>query len=514
MTATPPTFAAQPRLRFVKMHGIGNDYVYADATAEAADGPALADRPDLPAIARAIADRHTGVGSDGLILLCTPTPTGAAAGALVRMRMFNADGSESPMCGNGIRCVAKFAHDRLGLDHNPLPIETGRGILHVAPLLEGGRFVGATVDMGAPILTPALVPSKLAANHPSGATVDAPFDLRGLPNRLEARATTVSMGNPHAVFFVADPHALDLRTLGPAVENHPAFPRRTNAHFVAVHSRDRATMRTWERGSGVTLACGTGACAVLVAGVLSGRLDRRALVTLPGGDLAVRWDEATNHVFMTGPAADVFEGTWLLPTAPDQPAGPAPSPAPATLTTARLLLRTFTLEDAPQVSTLAGAPEIASTTLLIPHPYHEHHARRWIASLTPEHRETPAHVFALTLRDTGELVGAMGLHIDPRHNAAEVGYWVAVPHWSRGFATEALAAVLNFGFRTLGLHRIHAHHFARNPASGRVMLKCGMKPEGTLRGVPKKHGRYEDSVVYALLRDEFLSCRSSPGAPR
>jgi diaminopimelate epimerase len=290
-------------MRFVKMHGIGNDYVYVDAVTE----PALEKR-DLAALARTISDRHTGVGSDGLILLCRPT----LAGAHVRMRMFNADGSESEMCGNGIRCVAKFAHDRLGIAATPMRVETGRGILGIDYTLAGGRVASATVDMGEPILELEKIPVDTARvrETPKG------YSLPGFAAAQDWRF--VSMGNPHAVSwdFAADGKNFEparratLAELCPQVETNPAFPRRINVHLVHVISPREARMVTWERGAGFTQACGTGACAVLVASARTGRLDRKALLHLPGGDLEIAWDAGTGHVFMTGPATDVFEGDW------------------------------------------------------------------------------------------------------------------------------------------------------------------------------------------------------------
>ena len=281
-------------MRFTKMHGIGNDYVYLDCVRNPTP-------PDPAALSRAISDRHFGIGSDGLILICPSEKADA------RMRMFNADGSESEMCGNGLRCVAKFVYDHGIARKSKLAIETGRGVLTVALDVKNDRVSRATVNMGEPILKSAAIPTKLSGDPP----VDAPLTVAG--TRYEA--TCVSMGNPHAVLYVGDEYfQTDERDLvaelGPRVERAPEFPRRVNAHFVKVHSASEVTMRTWERGSGITLACGTGACAVCVAGVLSGRTGRKLLAHLPGGDLELHWSEADNCVYKTGPAVEVFTGEW------------------------------------------------------------------------------------------------------------------------------------------------------------------------------------------------------------
>jgi len=267
-------------MKFTKMHGIGNDYVYVDCFKERVVDPAN--------ISRVISDRHKGIGSDGLILI---EPSKIAD---VRMRMFNADGSESEMCGNGVRCVAKFAFDHGLSKANPIKVETGRGVLSIAMKVVEGKVREATVDIGVPILAAEKIPvdeSKLTD------------ETRG--------ATFVSMGNPHAVMFGEDIASLDLKLIGPRVERHPAFPKRINAHWVQVHSPDEVTMRTWERGSGITQACGTGAAAVCVAGVLTNRTNRKILAHLPGGDLTLEWRESDNHVYKTGPAVEVFSGEWL-----------------------------------------------------------------------------------------------------------------------------------------------------------------------------------------------------------
>ena len=286
-------------MTFTKMHGIGNDYVYVNGFAETVENPAE--------VAKRVADRHFGIGSDGLILVL-PTPE-----ADVRMRMFNADGSEAEMCGNGVRCVAKYAFDHGLTKNNPMRVLTGDGVKSIAVEVENGRAKTATVDMGEPVLELDKIPVKQAAVVRGGAIArhgEHAYDLALEGKGVKTPATFVSMGNPHAVFFVDDVAAIDLNVSGPAVENYVAFPRRINAHWVQVVSRNEVIMRTWERGSGITLACGTGACAVAVAAVLTGRTDRKVLAHLPGGDLTLEWREADNHVFMTGGATEVFTGTW------------------------------------------------------------------------------------------------------------------------------------------------------------------------------------------------------------
>jgi diaminopimelate epimerase len=287
-------------MRFVKMQGAGNDYVYVDCFNQ------LPPR-DPAALSRAISDRHFGVGSDGLILLLP------SERADVRMRMFNADGSEAEMCGNGIRCLAKLAYDHGLTRNNPLTVETGRGVLTLSLDLRDGKVEQVTVDMGEPILEAERIPTTL----PGPRVVDQPLPFGG-PGvdawfagcEVDRRLSCVSMGNPHAVIYCGNVERLPLEQAGPALERAPCFPRRSNVHFVQVRSPQEVTMRTWERGSGITLACGTGACAVAVAGVLTGRTGRRLLAHLPGGDLRLHWSEADNHVYMTGPAVEVFCGEW------------------------------------------------------------------------------------------------------------------------------------------------------------------------------------------------------------
>lgn len=288
-------------MRFTKMHGIGNDYVYINAFQEQVSDPA--------ALAKVIADRHTGVGGDGLILVAPPEQ---GVNAQVRMRMFNADGSESEMCGNGIRCVCKYAHDYGLATANPMRIQTGNGVLTLRYTVnKQGKVDQVSVDMGEPVLELAKIPVDEAMLEPS-IVPGSPERAIRVPQIRESayQATFVSMGNPHAVIFVENVAKIDLERVGPLLEHHPAFPRRINVHFVQVHSPSELTMRTWERGSGITLACGTGASAVSVAGVVVGRSNRKVLIHLPGGDLDLHWDDQTNHVIMTGSATHVFDGQW------------------------------------------------------------------------------------------------------------------------------------------------------------------------------------------------------------
>lgn len=270
------------------MQGAGNDYVYVNAFREQ-----LPD--DLPSLARQMSDRHRGVGSDGLILI------GPSETADARMRMFNADGSESEMCGNGIRCVAKYVYDHEIARKEELRIETGRGILTLQVFPVEGRVERVRVNMGEPILNGPDIPTTLPGNPP----LEVPLTVGG----RQLQVTCVSMGNPHCVTFVDELNDEWVHGIGPQIERHPAFPRRVNAEFIQVVSPSEIIMRVWERGSGETQACGTGACASAVAGALTGRTERTVLCHLPGGDLTLEWADS-NEVFMTGPATEVFTGTW------------------------------------------------------------------------------------------------------------------------------------------------------------------------------------------------------------
>jgi diaminopimelate epimerase len=272
------------RLRFTKMHGIGNDYVYVDCFAAAVADPA--------ALARRVSPRHTGIGSDGLILIC---PSDSAD---CRMEMYNADGSRGEMCGNGIRCVGKYVYEHGIARKDRLHVATDAGLKLLQLHVRDGCVSAVTVDMGEPILDGPRIP--VAAE---GRVIDAPLQVDGQTYRV----TCVSMGNPHCVTFVPHLDDLQLAQIGPRFEHHSFFPKRVNTEFVQIFGRSALRMRVWERGSGETAACGTGACAVLVAAVLTGQANRRATVHLNGGDLDVEWG-ADNHVLMTGPAEEVFTG--------------------------------------------------------------------------------------------------------------------------------------------------------------------------------------------------------------
>ncbi len=273
------------KVTFTKLHGCANDYLYVNCLEQQLE--------DAPSIARILSDRHQGIGSDGLILVC---PSDEAD---FRMEMYNADGSRGDMCGNGIRAFAKYVADRGLTAADTLRIDTDAGVKVLELHKRDGLVAGVTVDMGKPILEGREIPVDA-----DGLVVEKPLEVDGRVWTV----TCVSMGNPHCVTFDEDPDPLKLQLIGPPFEHHPFFPKRVNTEFVRVDSRDHLTMRVWERGSGETMACGTGACAVLVAAVLTDRAERKATVSLRGGDLEIEYRE-DDSVFMTGPAAEVFTAT-------------------------------------------------------------------------------------------------------------------------------------------------------------------------------------------------------------
>lgn len=272
-------------IKFTKMHGAGNDYIYIDGSKYNIDNPG--------SFAKEISDRHFGIGSDGLVLIL---PSEICD---FKMRMFNSDGSEAEMCGNASRCVGKYVYDKRLTDKNEITLETNAGIKRLSLFVSDGYVSSVKVDMGEPVLYGRLIPVSSDAEK----VISVPLDVNG----KEINVTCVSMGNPHAVVFCDNITDEDVLVTGKMIETHPFFPKRTNVEFCRIDDRDNITMRVWERGAGETLACGTGACASLVAAVLNGLTEREATVHLLGGDLKIKWDE-DNHIYMTGPAVTVFEG--------------------------------------------------------------------------------------------------------------------------------------------------------------------------------------------------------------
>jgi diaminopimelate epimerase len=277
-------------MKFTKMHGAGNDYIYVNAMQEQVLNPSE--------IAIRISDRHSGIGSDGLVLIM------ASDCADFRMRMFNSDGSESEMCGNASRCIGKYVFDNGLTDKTSVTLETKAGIKVLDLTVVDTKVSTVRVDMGEPILEPVNIPMDFPGDY----AIQVPVTVRGKEYLLNG----VSMGNPHAVIFMEGIETLNLPVIGPDFEHNELFPKRTNTEFVEVIDNEHVKMRVWERGAGETLACGTGACAVLVAGVLSGHLHRKAQVDLLGGTLQIEWNAENNHVYMTGDAVTVFEGEILL----------------------------------------------------------------------------------------------------------------------------------------------------------------------------------------------------------
>lgn len=277
-------------MKFTKMHGLGNDYVYVDCFKEKIENP--------PETAKFVSDRHFGIGSDGLIMI---NPSDKAD---FEMEMYNADGSRGEMCGNGIRCVAKYVYDYGLTDKTSIAVETLGGIKYLELTVEDGKAVLIKVDMGSPVLEAKQIPILSEKET----VIDEPLIVNG----MEYRMTGVSMGNPHIVIFTGDVKGIDLEKRGPKFENHERFPKRINTEFVHVIDRKTIEMRVWERGSGETLACGTGACAVAVAAILNGLTEDTVTVKLLGGDLLIEWNRQENKVYMTGPAEVVFDGEIQL----------------------------------------------------------------------------------------------------------------------------------------------------------------------------------------------------------
>lgn len=273
-------------MKFTKMQGLGNDYVYVNCFKETIENP--------PEMAKKVSNRNFGIGSDGLIMI---NPSDVAD---FEMEMYNADGSRSEMCGNGIRCVGKYVYDYGLTEKEHISVETLAGIKYLDLTVEDGKVKLVKVDMGSPELVPENIPIVADGNR----VIDEPINVNG----SEYRMTGVSMGNPHAVVYVEDVKGLDIEKIGPAFENHERFPNRVNTEFVKVLDQNTVEMRVWERGSGETMACGTGACAVAVACILNGLTEDKVTVKLLGGDLQIEWDKEADKVYMTGPAEVSFDG--------------------------------------------------------------------------------------------------------------------------------------------------------------------------------------------------------------
>ncbi|MEG2513140.1 MAG: diaminopimelate epimerase [Acetivibrio sp.] len=273
-------------MKFTKMQGCGNDYIYINCFQEKVEDPSK--------IAKFVSDRHFGIGGDGLILI---KPSKVAD---CEMEMYNADGSQGKMCGNGIRCVGKYAFDYGIVNKTSLSVDTKAGIKKLELEIQQGNVVGATVDMGEPITKPSLIPVLLDKEI----VKTEPIEIEGKCYEM----TCISMGNPHAVLFVEDTASLLIENIGPKFEKHPLFPQQVNTEFVQILDRKTINMRVWERGSGETLACGTGACASAYACILNGKTEDQVLIHLLGGDLMIRYDRESHHIFMTGPATVVFDG--------------------------------------------------------------------------------------------------------------------------------------------------------------------------------------------------------------
>ena len=279
-------------MKFTKMHGIGNDYVYVNCFQEEVKNPAE--------VSKYVSDRHFGIGSDGLILI---KPSDVAD---FKMDMYNADGSQGEMCGNGIRCVAKYVYDYGLTDKETISVETLAGIKHLELTIDAGKVALVKVNMG----SPELVPEKIPVMAEGKRAINVPLEVKGNSYQMNC----VSMGNPHCVIFMEEEvRNLNLEAIGPDFENHERFPKRINTEFVNVLDRQTLRMRVWERGSGETLACGTGACATAVAAMLNGHVEKEVTVHLLGGDLKIQWDDGNAPVYMTGPAATVFDGIIELP---------------------------------------------------------------------------------------------------------------------------------------------------------------------------------------------------------
>ena len=471
------------------MHGLGNDYVFLDAVAD----PNILLRSDLAGLTRAVCDRGRGIGADGVILVMKP-PEGQVG---IAMRILNADGGNGGMCGNGARCVCKLAVERGHVS----PDADGRMTLWVGErrlsawvsrsASRPGRIDRVTIDLGPPRLGLPDIPVDASKLDRRGGTRGAhEHDVDGYPGVF------VNVGNPHLVIFTNhDPDALADR-IGPTLETHPAFPERMNVQIARTVSPDRVLLRTWERGSGRTRACGTGACAAVVAGILTDRCSRRTAVSMLGGDLEIEWVQS-GGVLMIGPAEHSFDGDWPEDLADLSRVATGLFPS---LHTARLVLRPLAIEQAPAIAELSSRFEVARHTLTVPHPYPPGAELDFLQRVLPLMLSGDFAAWTIHLDDSGRLVGTIGLRIDKLMKTAELGYSLNVEDWGKGFATEAARAVVGYGFERLGLRKVHACYHAANPASGRVLEKAGFSREGIRPSHGERFGTVHDLVEVGLLR--------------
>lgn len=483
-------------MRFTKMHGLGNDYLFLDAARE----PAILIYPDLPAIVRSVCDRHESLGADGVIVISRPGSAGDKPDA-VAMRIYNADGSEGGMCGNGARCACKLAVERGHVTPGPggvmklvvLAGESARTLeARVFPNPDlPGEINRVEIDMGTPTLSLAAIPveeSRLGLRadplHPHEHFVDGHAGV------------FVNVGNPHFVVFTQhDPDALADR-IGPPLECHPAFPARMNIQIARMAGESRIVLRTWERGAGRTRACGTGACAALVAAVITDRADRKAAVSMQGGELEIAWPESTGRVTMTGEAATAFDAVWEEPL--ESLAAVLAKVVPA-LRTPRLLLRPHTISDLADLERSMSDFETARYTRTWPHPYPPGESRRFLRRISSSNIAGDSCGWALTLAATGEYIGSMGMMIDKPMMVAEVGYTVMKPFAGRGYCTEALGAVVRDAFERQKLRKLFATYYTTNPASGRVLEKCGFARAGERKKHAVRFGEVLDFFEVDLM---------------
>jgi diaminopimelate epimerase len=481
-------------MRFTKMHGLGNDYLFLDAVRE----PAILLRPDLAGLTRAMCDRNEGAGADGVIIVSRPEGLTAVPGTgdTIAMRILNADGSDGGMCGNGARCVCKLAVER----GHVMPGEGGRvdlvvdgRTLKARVFMDAGgsgEVVRVEIDMGEPVLD---LPSVPVDDSRLGKRTDP---LHPHEHYVDGHAGVfVNMGNPHFLIFTQHDPDMMADRIGPSLETHPAFPKRMNVQIVRIADDGRLVLRTWERGTGRTRACGTGACAAVVAGVLTNRCYRAAEVSMLGGTLDITWPERTGRVSMTGPATLAFDGEW--PESLEDLCAVCAKVIP-TLRTARLVLRPHGVHDLPDLERSISDFETARFTRTWPHPYPAGENGRFLRRISASACAGESCGWAIT-EASGTYVGSIGLRIDVAMKTAEVGYSVMKPFTGRGYCTEALAAVVKDGFERLKLRKIDACYYTTNPASGRILEKCGFVRAGERKKHAFRFGEVLDLIEMDLV---------------